>query len=52
MASVSGPEIDFAELEISGFWTCLQTDVPASNEDMEVLGDRDLCGGALLPIWH
>lgn len=52
MASISGPEIDFAELDIFGFWTCLQTDSPGTNEDVEALGDRDLFGGAFRRYFH
>ncbi|CAK9014526.1 D-amino acid dehydrogenase small subunit, partial [Durusdinium trenchii] len=45
IAGVTGPEIDFNEIEIAGSWTQLQTGSPSPNEDIEALGDRDLLGG-------
>eukprot|EP00434_Breviolum_minutum_P034111 symbB.v1.2.030183.t1/scaffold3354.1/size58575/4 len=43
IAAVTGPEIDFNELEIVGSWTQLCTGSPSPDED--ALGDRDLLGG-------
>ncbi|CAJ1411044.1 unnamed protein product [Effrenium voratum] len=45
VAAVTGPEIDFNELEIIGSWTKISTGSALPSEDVEVLGDRDLLGG-------
>ncbi|CAE7203036.1 DNAJB8 [Symbiodinium sp. CCMP2592] len=45
LASVTGPQIDFVELEILGPWTEIRTASPLPGEDVKALGDRDLLGG-------
>eukprot|EP00931_Biecheleriopsis_adriatica_P021537 TRINITY_DN14065_c0_g1_i2.p1 TRINITY_DN14065_c0_g1~~TRINITY_DN14065_c0_g1_i2.p1 ORF type:complete len:4450 (-),score=994.04 TRINITY_DN14065_c0_g1_i2:41-13390(-) len=45
IAAVTGPEIDFAELFVTGCWTAIETASPLPEDNLEVLGDRDLLGG-------